>query len=117
MSGGLLSSFRKGNRAELLADYLLSSIGICTPVRRQDDYGFDFYCQLSDQESGYLTFGSSFMIQMKSNMDNVTYPNSFFLLFIAETLVFFVSNCVDLAVQFSNHFHSELSNLYRLTCA
>lgn len=70
MSGGLVYNFRQGNRSELLADYLLSAVGITTPVRRQDDYGFDFYCQLSDQESGYLTFGYPYIIQIKS--DNLT---------------------------------------------
>jgi hypothetical protein len=76
MSGGLLSTFRKGNTSELLADYLLSSIGICTPVRRQDDYGFDCYCQLSDQENGYLTFGNPFIIQIKSNEEPITYGST-----------------------------------------
>jgi hypothetical protein len=70
MSGGLLHSFKEGNRSEILADYLLSSIGITTPVRRQDDHGFDFYCQIADNESGYLTFGYPFMIQIKSKATN-----------------------------------------------
>ena len=76
MSGGLLHNFRQGNRSELLADYLLSAIGISTPVRRQDDYGFDFYCQLSDQQSGYLTFGYPFVIQIKSDSsEKIAYGN------------------------------------------
>jgi hypothetical protein len=62
---GLLSAPRGGNRAELLADYILSSIGISTPIRHQDDTGFDFYCQLGDNEGGYLTFGYPFIIQVK----------------------------------------------------
>jgi hypothetical protein len=70
MSGGLLFSFREGNRSELLADYLLSAIGITTPIRRQDDTGFDFYCQIADNQSGYLTFGFPFMIQIKSKEKN-----------------------------------------------
>src|SRR5258706_12115201 len=61
-------SFREGNRSELLADYLLSSIGITTPIRRQDDIGFDFYCHLvNDDDNKYLTFGFPFIIQIKSN--------------------------------------------------
>lgn len=59
-------NFREGDRSELLADYLLSGIGITTPIRRQDDTGFDFYCSISDQEKGVLTFGFPFIIQIKS---------------------------------------------------
>jgi len=63
-------NFRQGDRSELLADYLLSGIGITTPVRRQDDTGFDFYCNISDQEKGILTFGYSYIIQIKSSSVN-----------------------------------------------
>lgn len=75
MSGGLPYNFRGGNRSEYLADYLLSAIGITTPVRRQDDYGFDFYCQVGSDGPGYLTFGFSFMIQIKSkdNYNRIVY--------------------------------------------
>jgi hypothetical protein len=76
--GGLNIDFRSGNRVELLADYFLSSLGIATAVKRQDDIGFDFYCNLSDQESGYLTFGSPFMIQVKkSSVKKVCYGNKY----------------------------------------
>ncbi len=67
MSGGLSHNFRQGNRSELLADYLMSSIALTTPIRRQDDLGYDFYCQLSNESSGYLTFGSPFLLQIKSD--------------------------------------------------
>jgi hypothetical protein len=63
---GLYDRFYKGNISELLADYLLSAIGVTTPVRRQFDRGIDFYCDLMDNESGYLTFGNPFTIQIKS---------------------------------------------------
>lgn len=71
---GLYHDFYKGNLSELLADYLLSGIGISTPVRRQFDTGVDFYCNLMDNETGYLTFGSPFSIQIKSSSTpNVVY--------------------------------------------
>ena len=70
MAGGLLHSFREGDRLELLADYLLSAIGITTSVKRQDDLGYDFHCQLADNESGFLTFGAPFLIQIKSKSEN-----------------------------------------------
>lgn len=63
---GLLNSFNQGNRSELLADYILSGIGISTPVRRQFDDGIDFYCNLKDADAKYLTFGYPFVIQIKS---------------------------------------------------
>lgn len=64
---GLYYNFFQRNRSELLADYLLSSIGIATPVRRQFDHGIDFYCNLiKDNDSGFLTFGYPFAIQIKS---------------------------------------------------
>lgn len=70
MSGIRLTSFRNGDRAEIMADYLLSSIGICTEVRREDDIGVDFHCQLGDEHSdGFTSFSSPFMIQVKSNLD------------------------------------------------
>jgi hypothetical protein len=74
---GLYNTFFQGNRSELLADYLLSSIGIATPVRRQFDTGIDFYCNLiKDNDSGYLTFGYPFAIQIKSSSDSeITYGN------------------------------------------
>lgn len=73
MSGQRLFSFREGDRSELLADYLLSSIGLTTPIRRQDDIGFDFYCQLADQETGLMTFGSPYVVQIKSNNSTIQY--------------------------------------------
>jgi hypothetical protein len=35
-------------------------------VPRQEDIGFDYYCTLSDQEKGKLTFGYPFLVQIKS---------------------------------------------------
>lgn len=67
MSGMLYYNFREGDRSEYLANYLLSGIGLVTPVPRQEDIGFDFYCQLSDQENQHLTFGFPFIIQIKSS--------------------------------------------------
>jgi hypothetical protein len=63
-------NFREGDRSEYLANYLLSGLGLVTPVPRQEDIGFDFYCQLADQEIGNLTFGYPFIVQVKS--DSVT---------------------------------------------
>jgi hypothetical protein len=66
MSGLRVYNFREGDRSEYLANYLLSGLGLVTPVPRQEDIGFDFYCQLADQEQGNLTFGFPFIVQVKS---------------------------------------------------
>lgn len=76
MSGIRLYNFREGDRSEYLANYLLSGMGLVTAVPRQEDIGFDFYCQLADQETGYLTFGFPFVIQIKSQgINSITYGN------------------------------------------
>lgn len=66
MSGIRSFNFREGDRSEYLANYLLSGLGLVTAVPRQEDIGFDFYCQLADQEEGNLTFGFPFIVQVKS---------------------------------------------------
>lgn len=74
MSGLRTYNFREGDRSEYLANYLLSGLGLVTPVPRQEDIGFDFYCQLADQETGNLSFGFPFILQVKSDSVNkITY--------------------------------------------
>ncbi|HEX7903743.1 MAG TPA: hypothetical protein VF487_07685 [Chitinophagaceae bacterium] len=73
---GFNKNFYSGNLSELLGDYLLSHLGIATPVRRQFDTGVDFYCNIMNDESDYLTFSSPFMIQIKSaSVKKVSYGN------------------------------------------
>lgn len=68
MSSGVRSySFREGDRSEYLAQFLLSSIGLCTPIPRQEDIGYDFACSIADQENGLLTFGFPYLISIKSS--------------------------------------------------
>ena len=73
-----LSTTHKGNISELLADFLLSLLGVANPPRRQFDDGYDFYCNISTETSGLLTFDSPYMIQIKSsNPFEVQYGKSF----------------------------------------
>ena len=44
--GSIAPNLHEGSRSEILADYLFSSWGTVTPVRRQDDYGVDLSCTL-----------------------------------------------------------------------
>ncbi len=66
MSGVRSYSFREGDRSEYLAQFLLSAIGLCTPIPRQEDIGLDFACSIADQESGLLSFGYPYLVSTKS---------------------------------------------------
>lgn len=61
-----LSTTHKGNIYEILSDFLLSLLGVANPPRRQFDDGYDFYCSISSESNGLLTFDSPFMVQIKS---------------------------------------------------
>jgi hypothetical protein len=73
MSGIRYYNFREGDRAEYLANYLLSGIGLVTPVLRQEDIGIDFYCTLADNETGNLSFNHQFLIQAKSDKKDIIF--------------------------------------------
>jgi len=66
MSGRRVFNWREGDRSEYVANFLLSAIGLVTPVPRQEDIGIDFHCALADQENGVLTFDYPFIVQAKS---------------------------------------------------
>lgn len=77
MSGMRYYNYREGDRSEYLANYLLSGLGLVTGVPRQEDIGFDFYCQIADQELGNLSFGYPFIVQVKSeSADRISYGNA-----------------------------------------
>src|SRR5436853_584207 len=64
MRGLLLSGYRSGNRAEYFAQYVLSALGVSSPVLRQEDIGIDFHCALSRAEGQRLYFDSPFIVQV-----------------------------------------------------
>src|SRR3954452_11427379 len=66
MSGVRSYSFSEGDRSEYLAQFLLSALGLCTFIPRQEDIGFDFSCSVADQQQGTLTFGYPYLISIKS---------------------------------------------------
>lgn len=70
-------SFRQGDRSEYLAQYLLSELGICAPIPRQEDVGFDFHCSIFQQERDLLSNSHQFLIQVKSSMDAIEYGGAF----------------------------------------
>lgn len=61
-----LRSFRHGDRAEYLAQYILSALAITVPVPRQEDVGTDFHCSLLRGEGDNLCPTLPFNIQIKS---------------------------------------------------
>lgn len=66
MPGQQLLSTNQGAQNERLADLLLSKICAVTRVPREQDYGLDFYCQLT-QPDGHVvrTLPYSFGVQLK----------------------------------------------------
>jgi hypothetical protein len=60
-----LFSYRQGDRAEYLAQYILSAIAITVPVPRQEDVGTDFHCSLLRREGNNLRPTVPFNIQIK----------------------------------------------------
>lgn len=64
-------SFRQGDRAEYLAQYILSAIAITVPVPRQEDVGTDLHCSLLKKEGNNLRPYLPFNIQIKSHADEV----------------------------------------------
>lgn len=67
MVGGIWHTFRQGDRSEYLAQYLLSALGIASPILRQEDIGYDFFCAAAtERASGLTVFGPAFGAQIKS---------------------------------------------------
>jgi hypothetical protein len=44
MPGSTAPNLHEGGRSEIIADYLFSTWGTVTPVRRQDDFGVNLSC-------------------------------------------------------------------------
>ncbi|MFZ0943961.1 MAG: hypothetical protein WB930_15075 [Syntrophobacteraceae bacterium] len=64
--GCVPANFHEGSRSEVLADYLFSGWGTVTPVRRQDDFGIDLYCTLTERTGQRAVVRDYFVVQVKS---------------------------------------------------
>lgn len=84
MSGARPRGFRLGDRAELLAEFLLSSLAFTTPVLRQEDVGYDFLCVLARTEGSLVKAGPFFTIQVKSNPDRLVFEREYELEWITN---------------------------------
>jgi hypothetical protein len=69
MTGAIAANPHEGSRSEILADYLFSSWGTVTPVRRQDDYGIDLYCTPTDRIGLRAVVRDYYVVQVKSGTD------------------------------------------------
>lgn len=79
MPGARLESFRHGDSAERLAEFILGSFAFTTAVPRQEDVGHDFHCVLSvrDSRTRMLGAGPSFSVQVKSTPEPVRYTKPY----------------------------------------
>lgn len=68
-TGVVAANPHEGSRSEILADYLFSGWGTVTPVRRQDDFGVDLYCTLTDRIGKRAVVTDYFTVQVKSTND------------------------------------------------
>jgi hypothetical protein len=66
MVGSVARNAHTGSRSEILADYLFSGWGTVTPVRRQDDYGVDLQCTLTEAIGQRAVVTDYFSVQVKS---------------------------------------------------
>jgi hypothetical protein len=66
MTGAIAGNLHEGSRSEILADYLFSRWGAVTPVRRQDDYGLDLHCTLTERVGQREQVCEYFSVQVKS---------------------------------------------------
>lgn len=69
MTGAIAPNLHEGSRSEILADYLLSTWGTVTPVRRQDDYGIDLFCTLTETIGQRAVVTDYYSVQIKSTDD------------------------------------------------
>ena len=65
-TGAVAANPHEGSRSEVLADYLFSGWGTVTPVRRQDDFGVDLYCTLTERVGRRAVVTDYYQVQVKS---------------------------------------------------
>jgi hypothetical protein len=84
MPGARLHSYRLGDRSELFVEQFLSAIAFTTPVPRQEDIGYDFFCSLISREGNLLKAGPFFAVQTKSTAAPIVYEKPHEIAFITS---------------------------------
>ncbi len=71
-SGGLITyNLREGFRSEYLAHYAFSAFGPSIQIQREDDFGLDLICNLSEQEGNMLITKLAYGVQVKVKVKNL----------------------------------------------
>lgn len=68
-----LNTVRKGDRAEYITQGILSALGYSIQILRQEDFGIDFLCTLTERDNLVSYPTKSFTIQLKTSHDNIVY--------------------------------------------
>lgn len=84
MPGARLTSFRLGDRTELLVQFCLNTIAFTTPVPRQEDVGHDLFCVLSEKRDGLIWAGPFFTIQARSSRSALVYEKPHEIAWVKE---------------------------------
>ena len=63
------NNLQKGSKAEYLTQVYLTAIFFSNPTYRQEDYGIDFTCTLTEKIKANLYPTDIFAVQVKSNKD------------------------------------------------
>jgi len=71
--GNMLNNTRNGDSNESFVDGIFKRIGYVTTIKRQDDFGIDYLCTVGKKYGKSIYPTKSFMVQLKSNFDNIEY--------------------------------------------
>lgn len=71
-----LNHVRKGDRAEYITQGIFSAFGYSIQILRQEDYGIDFLCTLTEKDKIVSYPTKSFTVQLKTSLDNIVFPTT-----------------------------------------
>ena len=79
-----MARVRIGDKAEILANYLLEHMAFVTRVPREEDIGIDFLCLLYKSKAKMIEAGPSFSVQIKSSANPIVYSKPWAVSWIAN---------------------------------
>lgn len=68
-----LNSVRKGDKAEYITQGIFSALGYSIQILRQEDFGIDFLCTITEKDTIVSYPTKSFTVQLKTSHDNIVY--------------------------------------------
>ncbi len=98
-TGGFPSNFHQGTRAEYLAQFALSRIGLVVPVPRQSDHFLtDLFVHLGTLEGkDFIPTGPTIAVQVKSNCNPIDFDDRKLGIFLRELAQPYFIAVVDVA--------------------